>query len=131
MANPEIHNYTPEEKTKYHMANQPTPNTTSRHHQTTNRILQITHAYCSSPLTCPTQLTQYNSPHNKDIKFGSMGYTKSSRWLGIGLAFPQDHNSTLEAIHWARMAAKEDNQTITILIVNYKDWTTPQLPIIG
>jgi hypothetical protein len=60
-----------------------------------------------------------------------MGHTKSSRWLGIGLAFPQDHKSTLEAIHWPRMAAKEDNQTTTILIVNYKDWTTQQLPVIG
>ena len=58
-----------------------------------------------------------------------MGHTKSSRWKGTGLAFPKDHKSTLEAIHWARMAAKEDEHTTTILIVNYKDWTTQQLPL--
>ena len=75
------------------------------------------------------QLTRYNSPHNWDILFGSMGHAKSSRWRGIGLAFSTDHNTTLEAIHWARMAAKEDTHTLTILIVNHKDWTTQSLPL--
>jgi hypothetical protein len=45
------------------------------------------------------------------------------------LAFPTDHNTTLEVLHWARMAAKEDAQTITILIINHKDWTPQQLPV--
>ena len=90
---------------------------------------KITHSYYSSPLTCPTQLTQYNSPHNRDIIFGSMGHTKSSRWTWIGLAFPTNHNTTLEAIHLARMATKEDARAITILIVNHKGWTTQQLPL--
>lgn len=85
---------------------------------------KITHTYYSSPLTCPTQLTQYNSPHSIDILFGSMGHAKSSCWKGKGLVFPTNHNSILEAIHWARMAAKEDKQTITILTINYKDWTS-------
>ena len=58
-----------------------------------------------------------------------MGHVKSSIQIGIGLAFPTDHNTTLEAIHWARMAAKEDAQTITILIVNHMDWTPQQLPL--
>jgi hypothetical protein len=40
-----------------------------------------------------------------------------------------DHNTTLKAIHWARMAAKEDARTITILIANHKDWTPQQLPL--
>ena len=90
---------------------------------------KITHSYYSSPLTCPIQLTQYHSPHNRDILFGSMGHANSSRWSGIGLAFPTDHHTTVEAIHWARIAAKEDARTITILIVNHKDWTIPQLPL--
>ena len=90
---------------------------------------QITHSYYSSPLTCPTKLTQYNSPHNCDIIFGSLGHAQSSRWKGIGLAYPTDHKTTLEAIHWARMAAKEDKHTATILIVNHNDWTPQQLPI--
>lgn len=33
--------------------------------------------------------------------------------------FSTDHNTTAKAIHWARMAAKEDTQTITILIINH------------
>lgn len=40
-----------------------------------------------------------------------------------------DHNTTLEAIHWARMDAKEDARTIAILITNHKDWTSQQLPL--
>jgi ribonuclease HI len=90
---------------------------------------RITHSYYSSPLTCPIEITQYNSPHNRDIILGSLGHAKSSKWTGIGLAFPMDHNTTLEAIHWARMAAKEDPKTVTILIVNHKDWTTQKLPL--
>jgi DNA-directed RNA polymerase subunit L len=90
---------------------------------------KITHSYYSSPLTCPTQLTQYYSPHNRDKLFGSLGHAQSSRWQGIGLAHPPDHNTTIEAIHWARMAAKEDTNTFTILIVNHNDWTSQQIPI--
>ena len=60
---------------------------------------EITHSYYSSPLTCPTQITQYYSPHDQDIIFGSMGHAQSSRWKGIGLAYPTDHNTTVEAIH--------------------------------
>ena len=89
----------------------------------------ITHSYYASPLTCPIEITQYNSPHNRDIIFGSLGHALSSKWTGIGLVFPTDHNTTLQAIHWARMAAKEDPNTVTILIVNHRDWTTQNLPL--
>ena len=41
---------------------------------------QITHTYYSSSLTCPTQLTQFHSPYNRDIIFGSLGHAKSSKW---------------------------------------------------
>ena len=40
-----------------------------------------------------------------------------------------DHNTTLKAIHWARMVAKEDAQTITILIINHTNWTSQKLPL--
>jgi hypothetical protein len=40
-----------------------------------------------------------------------------------------DYNTTVEAIHWACVAAKEDTNTITILILNHNDWTTQQVPI--
>ena len=58
-----------------------------------------------------------------------MGHAHSSKWEGIGLAHPTDYNTTVEAIYWARMAAKEDTNTITILIVNHNEWTPQQLPI--
>jgi hypothetical protein len=50
-------------------------------------------------------------------------------WKGIGLAYPTDHNTTVEAIHWARMTTKEDPNTTTILIINHKDWTSQQIPL--
>ena len=89
----------------------------------------ITHSYYSSLFTCPTQLTRFYSPHNRDKIFGSLGHAQSSRWKGIGLAHPMDYNTTIEAIYWARMAAKEDVDTVTILIINHNDWTPQQFPI--
>jgi hypothetical protein len=59
--------------------------------------------------------------------FGSMGHAQFTRWKGRGLAHPTNYNATVEAIHWARMAAKEDTNTITILITNHNDWTPQQL----
>ena len=93
------------------------------------KSFNITHSYYSSPLTCPTQLTRFYSPHNRDKIFGSLGHAQSSRWKGIGLAHPTYYKTTIEAIHWARMAAKEDVDTITILIINHNDWTPQQFPI--
>ena len=34
--------------------------------KTVIKSFKITHSYYSFPLTCPTQLTQYHSPHNRD-----------------------------------------------------------------
>jgi hypothetical protein len=42
---------------------------------------------------------------------------------------PPDYNTTIEAIHWVRMAAKEDTNTFTILVVNHNDSTSQQIPI--
>ena len=78
---------------------------------------------------CPTKLTYHNSPHNRDILFYLLGHAQSSRWNEIGLAFPTDHNAALEAIHWARMVAKEDTQTIAILIINHANWTPQTIPL--
>ena len=90
---------------------------------------KITHSYYSSPLTCPIQLAQYYSPHNRDTIFGSKGHAQSSRWNGIGLAYPTYHKTTVEALHWARMATKANPNTTTILIINHKDWTSQQIPL--
>ena len=97
--------------------------------QTLIEAHKITHSYYSSPLTCPIQLTQYRSPHNRDIIFGSMGHALISRWTGCGLTYPTYHKTTVEAIHWARMATKEDPNTATILIINHNDWTPQQISL--
>ena len=52
---------------------------------------QITQSYYSSPLTCPTQLTQYISPHNRDIFFDWSGIAKSFKWMGTGVGHPTYH----------------------------------------
>ena len=90
---------------------------------------KITYSYYSSPLTCPIQLTQYHSPHNRDKIFGSTGQIQTFKWKGTGLAHSTDHNTTVEAIHWARMAAKEITNTTTILIINHNDWTSQQIDL--
>ena len=58
-----------------------------------------------------------------------MGHAQSFRWKDIVLAYPTDYNITVEAIHWARMTAKDDTNTITILIFNHNAWTPQQFLI--
>ena len=58
------------------------------------------------------------------MPFGSKGHAKSSTWTGLGLAYLFDYNNTLEAIHKARMATKEDNYASTILMANHQDWSS-------
>ena len=47
----------------------------------------------------------------------------------MGLGYPTDHHMTVEAIHWARMATKEDTSTATILIINHNNWTPQQIAL--
>ena len=89
----------------------------------------ITHSYCSSPLTCPTQLTKYSSLHNRDKILGSMRTAQSFKWQGTCIAYPTDHHTTVEAIHWTIVAAKEDINTTTIHIINHNDWTSQQISL--
>ena len=88
-----------EKKTKKNPIYQPTPHHTLHIEINTFTII---HSYCSFPLTCPMQLTHYNSPQNHNT-LGSMWHAPPSKWYGIGLAYPTDHNMTLEAIHWAKI----------------------------
>ena len=128
MAPSKICHHITKEKTKANSTTKPTPNPPPRYHQNTHHDIP-NHTYLLLiPLTCPTQITQFHSPHNHDIIFGSLGHAKSSKWTGTGLAFLLDYNTTLEALHWARLAAKEDPKTVTIIIANHKDWTTQNLP---
>jgi hypothetical protein len=81
----------------------------------------ITHTYFSSPLTCPTHLTHFYSPHPRDCIFGSLGTAFSYKWHNRGFAH---HPPSLlpQAIHMARLAAKENPQSYTIIINSYPNW---------
>ena len=81
--------------------------------------LNINHSYFSSPVTCPTQFTQFYLPFSRDIIFGSLGKAFDHKWQGIGYAHPHNTIELQQAIHWARMAAQNDPHTITILISPY------------
>ena len=82
----------------------------------------INHSYFSSPVTCPTQLSQFYSPFSRDKIFGSLEKAFDHKWKGIGYAHPNNATNLQHAIHWARLAAKKDPSTITILISPYTNW---------
>ena len=110
----------PKRKPKKH---NPNNNHQTLHPSTLQALIEtynITHSYYSSPLTCPITITQYNSPHNRDIIFGSTGHTHSSKWAGVGLAHPPYLKTAITSIYWARMAAQENHNTKTVVIINHK-----------
>ena len=85
-------------------------------------VFQITHSYFSSPVTCPTTLKQFHSPFPRDVVFGSVGKTFQHKWHGNGYAHPHTNTETQQALHWARLAAKYDSNSITILVMLDKNW---------
>ena len=56
-----------------------------------------------------------------------MGHAISSKWNGIGMTHPTNYKIALEAIHEARVVAKEVATATTILIVNHNNRSTQQL----
>jgi hypothetical protein len=63
----------------------------------------INHSYFSSPVTCPTQFTQFYSPFSRDIIFGSLGKAFHHKWQGIGYAHPttqQTYNKPFNGLAW-------------------------------
>ena len=76
----------------------------------------ITHSYYSSPTTCSTQITQFYSPHTRDKIFGSLGTALQYKWKGISYAHPHNEKTAQQAIHWTRLAAKNDQSIVTILV---------------
>jgi hypothetical protein len=50
------------------------------------------------------------------------------KWIGSGYAHPHNKENTQKAIHWARLAAKENQDTITILTIPDEEWTTNVAP---
>jgi hypothetical protein len=87
---------------------------------------KITTSYFSSPITCSTKINAFYSPFQRDSIFGSMGC--SHKWQNIGYAHPHNKENTHKAIHWARLAAQENSNTITILTIPDKEWTTNGTP---
>ena len=75
----------------------------------------ITHIYFSSPLIYSTHLKNFYSPHPRDFIFGSFGTAFSYKWNKQGFVHPPP-SLLLQAIHMARLAAKENPQSYTILI---------------
>ena len=116
-------------KTKDNSTTKPTPNTSPRNHPNINyNIPNHTHLLLISPhMSHPNNPIPLLTSSRHNIWLAR--HAKSSKWTGLGLAFPRDYNTTLEALHWARMAAKEDPDTVTILIANHKDWTSQKLPL--
>ena len=83
---------------------------------------QITHSYFSSPIICPTTLKQFSFPFSKDKIFGSIGTTFQHKWAGVGYAHPHTQKDAQQALHWARLAAKRNPDTITILVTTDPNW---------
>jgi hypothetical protein len=46
------------------------------------------------------------------------------KWLDNGYAHPHNKENIQKAIHWAHLAAKENQDTITILTIPDEEWTT-------
>jgi hypothetical protein len=81
----------------------------------------ITHSYFSSPITCSTLLKQFYSPFPRDCIFGSIGNGLSYKWKGCGFAHPPSHLLP-QALHMARIAAKKNPSSYTILINPNSNW---------
>jgi hypothetical protein len=82
----------------------------------------ITHSYFSSPgITCSTLLKQFYSPFPRDCIFGSMDNAFSHKWKGCRCAHLSSHQLP-QALHMARIAAKTNPSSYTILINPYSNW---------
>ena len=87
--------------------------------------------YFSSLVTCSILIQEFYSPFSRDKIFGSIGYTFSYKWKGIGYAHPHNEKKAEIAIHWTRLAAKNDPNTITILTILDNKWYQNHTPHIG
>jgi hypothetical protein len=87
-------------------------------------LFNIKTSYFFSPVTCPTLVKTYYSPFQRDSIFGSRGTAFKHKWLGTRYAHP--HNK--ENLHWACLAAKENQDTITIFTIPDEEWTTNDAP---
>jgi hypothetical protein len=91
-------------------------------------LFNIKTSYFSSPITCSTLVNTYYSPFQRDSIFGSRGTAFKHKWLGNGNAHPHNKENIQKTIYWARLAAKENQDTITILTIPDEEWTTNDAP---
>jgi hypothetical protein len=91
-------------------------------------LFNIKTSYFSSPVTCSLLINTYYSPFQRDSIFGSRGNAFKHKWKGNGYAHPHNKENIQKAIHWARLAAKENQDTITILTILDEEWTTNDTP---
>ena len=73
----------------------------------------------------------FYSPFSRDKIFGSIGHASSYKWKGIGYAHPHNKEEAEKAIHWARLAAKNDPNIVTILTIPNNKWYQNHTPYIG
>jgi hypothetical protein len=91
-------------------------------------LFNIKTSYFSSPVTCSTLVNTCYSPFPRDSIFGSRGTVFKHKWLDNGYAHPHNKENIQKAIHWARLAANENQNTITILTIPDEEWTTNVAP---
>ena len=91
-------------------------------------MFDVKASYFSSPITCPTLINTYYSPFQRDSIFGSKGTAFSHKWKDRRYAHLHNKENIQKAIHWARLAAQEDQDTITILAVPNEEWTINDTP---
>ena len=92
---------------------------------------KITKSYFSSPVTCSTYVTKFFSPFPRDKIFGSLGNAFSHRWQGIGYAHLHNETEAQTTIHWAKLGAKHDPHTTTILTIPFINWYQIFTPHLG
>ena len=77
----------------------------------------------------------FYSPFSRDKIFGSIEHAFSYKWKGIGYAHPHNEEEAEKeaekAIHEARLVAKNDPNTITILTIPDNKWYQNHTPYIG
>jgi hypothetical protein len=91
-------------------------------------LFNIKSSYFSSLITCSTLVNNYYSPFQRNSILGSKGTVFKHKWLDNGYAHPHNKENTQKAIHWARLAAKENQDTMTILTIPDEEWTTNDAP---
>jgi hypothetical protein len=64
----------------------------------------------------------------KRLHFGSRRIAFKHKWISNGCVHPHNKENIQKAIHWARLAAKENQDTITILTIPDEEWTTNDTP---